>query len=263
MLNKVIEMKNSKSNVETRQQNILKYVRKAGEAHSNDLAKEFRISIMTVRRDLHDLEQKHLLKRTHGGATTLDYVKGNKTLSKNIKMCRDLISRYAATLVKDGDRVFINGSKTALKMLDYVGDKNVTVYTNNGLAMGRKFPENVSIHMTGGELRNHILVGDFTMRNILDVTANKTFIGCWAVYDDGAFLYNIANEIGINEAMISRTKEDLYILADHSKLQRDDTPGSRYGSCIYDRKVTLITDSQADMEIVNKLRKKGLEIVIV
>ena len=171
-------MKNSKSNVETRQQNILKYVRKVGEAHSNDLAREFRISIMTVRRDLHDLEQKRLLKRTHGGATTLDYVKGNKTLSKNIKMCRDLISRYAATLVKDGDRVFINGSKTALKMLDYVGDKNVTVYTNNGLAMGRKFPENVSIHMTGGELRNHILVGDFTMRNILDVTANKTFIGC-------------------------------------------------------------------------------------
>lgn len=256
-------MKNSKANVEARQKNILQYVRKAGEVNSYNLVNEFKISIMTVRRDLEELEQKHLLKRTHGGACTLDYVKGNKSLSKNIRMCRDLISRYASTLIKDNDRIFINGSKTALKMLEYVENKNVTVYTNNGLAFGRKFPENVSIHMTGGKLRNHILVGDATMRNILDVTANKTFIGCWAVYDDGAFLYNIPNEIGINEAMISRTTEDLYILADHSKLQRHDNLESSYGSCIYDRKVTLITDSQADVEIIEKLRASGIEIIIV
>lgn len=256
-------MKNSKANVEARQKNILQYVKKAGEVNSYDLVNEFKISIMTVRRDLEKLEQKRLLKRTHGGACTLDYVKGSKSLSKNIRMCRDLISRYASTLIKDNDRIFINGSRTALKMLEYVGKKNVTVYTNNGLAFGRKFPENVSIHMTGGELRNHILVGDATMRNILDVTANKTFIGCWAVYDDGAFLYNIPNEIGINEAMISRTTEDLYILADHSKLQRHDNLESSYGSCIYDRKVTLITDSQADAEIIEKLRASGIEIIIV
>ena len=256
-------MKNSKANVEARQKNILQYVRKAGEVNSYDLVDEFKISIMTVRRDLEELEQKHLLKRTHGGACTLDYVKGSKSLSKNIRICRDLISRYASSLIKDNDRIFINGSRTALKMLEYVGNKNVTVYTNNGLAFGRKFPENVSIHMTGGELRNHILVGDATMRNILDVTANKTFIGCWAVYDDGAFLYNIPNEIGINEAMISRTTEDLYILADHSKLQRHDNLESSYGSCIYDRKVTLITDNQADTEIIKKLRASGIEIIIV
>ena len=256
-------MKNSKANVEARQKNILQYVRKAGEVNSYDLVDEFKISIMTVRRDLEELEQKHLLKRTHGGACTLDYVKGSKSLSKNIRMCRDLISRYASSLIKDNDRIFINGSRTALKMLEYVGNKNVTVYTNTGLAFGRKFPENVSIHMTGGELRNHILVGDATMRNILDVTANKTFIGCWAVYDDGAFLYNIPNEIGINEAMISRTTEDLYILADHSKLQRHDNLESSYGSCIYDRKVTLITDNQADTEIIEKLRASGIEIIIV
>ena len=256
-------MKNSKANVEARQKNILQYVRKAGEVNSYDLVDEFKISIMTVRRDLEELEQKHLLKRTHGGACTLDYVKGSKSLSKNIRICRDLISRYASSPIKDNDRIFINGSRTALKMLEYVGNKNVTVYTNNGLAFGRKFPENVSIHMTGGELRNHILVGDATMRNILDVTANKTFIGCWAVYDDGAFLYNIPNEIGINEAMISRTTEDLYILADHSKLQRHDNLESSYGSCIYDRKVTLITDNQADTEIIEKLRASGIEIIIV
>lgn len=256
-------MKNSKANVEARQKNILQYVRKAGEVNSYDLVDEFKISIMTVRRDLEELEQKHLLKRTHGGACTLDYVKGSKSLSKNIRICRDLISRYASSLIKDNDRIFINGSRTALKMLEYVGNKNVTVYTNNGLAFGRKFPENVSIHMTGGELRNHILVGDATMRNILDVTVNKTFIGCWAVYDDGAFLYNIPNEIGINEAMISRTTEDLYILADHSKLQRHDNLESSYGSCIYDRKVTLITDNQADTEIIEKLRASGIEIIIV
>ena len=249
--------------LDERLEKILEILKSERKVKVTDLAKKFNVSEVIIRKNLKRLEQEGRLKRTHGGACTLDYVKGSKTLSKNIRICRDLISRYAATLVKDNDRVFINGSKTALKMLDYVGEKKVTVYTNNGLAFGRKFPENVSIHMTGGELRNHILVGDFTMRNILDVSANKTFIGCWAVYDDGAFVYNIANEIGINEAMISRTKEELYILADHSKLQRNDKPGNRYGSCIYDRKVTLITDHQADPDIVDKLRESGMEIIIV
>jgi DeoR/GlpR family transcriptional regulator of sugar metabolism len=256
-------MKNSKINVETRQQNILKLVRDMGEANSNEIAEKFQISIMTVRRDLQELEERRLLRRTHGGAVSLDHVKGSKALRKDIQESREIISRYAATLIDDGDSIFMNGSKTALKMLDYVGDKNVTVYTNNGLAIGRKFPPNVTIKMTGGELRNHIMVGDFTMRNLLEVTADKTFIGCWAVYDDGEFQYNIPNEIGINEAMISRTKEGLYILADHSKLHSHEDLETSYGSCIYDRKVTLITDRKADVDIINKLRSTGMEIIVV
>ena len=256
-------MKNSKTNVETRQQNILKLVREKGEVHSDTIADVFQISIMTVRRDLKELEQKHLLRRTHGGAISLDRARSSHTIREDVQQSRDVISKYAADLIHNGDSIFINGSKTALKMLDFLGEKNVTVYTNNGLAICKKYPSNVTIRMTGGELRNHIMVGDFTMRNLLEVTADRTFIGCEAVYDDGEFQYNIPNEIGINEAMISRTKNELYILADHSKLHSRENRENSYGSCSYDRQVTLITDDKADPDIIDKLRTYGMEIIIV
>ncbi len=256
-------MKNSKTNVEARQQDILKLVREKGEVHSDTIAGRFQISIMTVRRDLKELEQRHLLRRTHGGAISLDRARSNRSIREDIQESRDVISKYAAGLIQDGDSIFINGSKTALKMLDYLDEKTVTVYTNNGLAITKRYPANVTIKMTGGELRNHIMVGDFTMRNLLEVSADRTFIGCEAVYDDGEFQYNIPNEIGINEAMISRTKHELYILADHSKLQRRENRENSYGSCSYDRQVTLITDSKSDPAIIEKLRSYGMEIIIV
>ena len=119
--------------------------------------------------------------------------------------------------------------------------------------------KNVTITLTGGELREHIMVGDSVMRHLLNETANKTFIGCAGVTANGEFSYNIPMEIGINEAMISRTTDELYIPADHSKL--DNTQfHHQYGTCTYERKVTLITDEKANPFVVESLRNMGMEV---
>lgn len=256
-------MKNNRKNVEERQLQILRLIRQKGEVRSEDISKRFNISIMTVRRDLEYLEQNQLIKRTHGGALSIDKIRATRAIRENIAISRDMISEFASQFIDDGDSIFINGSTTALNMLNYVKNKSITVYTNNGLAISGKYSDTISIKMTGGELRNHIMVGDFTMRNLLEVSADKTFLGCAAVYDDGEFQYNIPNEIGINEAMISRTRNQLYILADHTKLMRQENRENSYGSCSYERPVTLITDDKADPDIVKKLRTLGMEILIV
>lgn len=104
------------------------------------------------------------------------------------------------------------------------------------------------------------MVGDSVMRRLLNQTADKTFIGCAGVTADGAFSYNIPMEIGINEAMISRTTKALYILADHTKLENAKQSSAQYGSCTYERQVTLITDEKADPVTVEGLRNKGMEV---
>ena len=117
--------------------------------------------------------------------------------------------------------------------------------------------------LTGGELRDHVMVGDYVMRNLLNMTANKTFIGCAAISSQGEFCYNIPMEIGINEAMISRTTQGLYILADHTKLQKTGFTEHRYGSCTYEGPWTLITDEKADPDIVAELRNMGKQVYVV
>lgn len=254
-------MKNNRKAVEARQRDILDYVRSQGTARVEDIARLFQISTMTVRRDLQLLEQEQLLKRTHGGAISLEQER--KENRGDVTFCRERISAYTAQFIEDGERIFINGSRTALGVLKYLGEKKVSVYTNNGWAVMEEYPPWVEVHFTGGKLCEHIMIGEYVVRNILGITANRTLIGCAAVYDDGQFRYDIPTEIGINEAMISRTKNQLFILADHTKLQRKEERVQAYGSCIYNRPCTLITDELANPEIVERLRSFGIEVLVV
>ena len=202
-------MKNNRKAVDERHLKILNMIRERGEVKVEELAKTFRISPMTVRRDMQYLEEEKLISRIHGGAVSLE--RANLLLSQDekIALCRDRISEYASRFMDDGDTLFINGSRTALNMLKYAGGKKIMVYTNNCWGIGETYPDNVTIRFTGGEVRSNVMVGEYVMRNLLSMTADKTFLGCAAVYDDGEFRYDIPTEIGINEAMISRTKKAL------------------------------------------------------
>ncbi|MBQ8994643.1 MAG: DeoR/GlpR transcriptional regulator [Oscillospiraceae bacterium] len=256
-------MKKDKKSVDIRQQSIARYVRERGEVRSEELASIFGISLMTVRRDLQFLEDKGQLHRTHGGAATIDEYYNTRKLNSEITTCRDRISKYAASYVNSGDTLFINGSQTALNLLHYVGNKKVHVITNNGWTVGSDYPENVTVRLTGGDLRGRILIGELTMQSILETSADKTFIGCAAVYEDAEFVYDIPTEIGINEVMIRKTRQHVFIVADHTKLHSRADRGNSYGSCTYDCDYTLITDELADPVIIEHLKQKGTNIILV
>ena len=240
-------MKNNRKAVEERQRQILNLVRERGGISVEEIAHGFGISLMTVRRDLQTLEDQRKLKRTHGGAVPFGKNAGTDPDFGDVAFCRAKLSEYAARFVEDGDVIFINGSRTALDMLEYVGEKHV----------------NVTIHITGGEVRNNIMIGEYVVRNLLNITVNKVFLGCAAVYEDGEFRYDIPTEIGINEAAIGRASGDLYILADHTKLSRRTEFESTYGSCIYERPVIFITDEKANAAMIEKLKKSGMKVILV
>ncbi len=245
--------------VENRRSEILKMIRKYESVKVEELAQIFDLSTMTVRRDLQYLEDRHMIRRFHGGAQ-INPAYQCMTPEEELILYRRLLSRYAATKVSNGDTIFINGSRCALGLLDHMAAQNVHVITNNGKVVDLECEQRVTVTLTGGELRRHIMVGDTVMRCLLDATADKTFIGCTGVTPRGEFSYNIPMEIGINEAMIARTTKDVYILADHTKIATDDQQPTHYGSCVYERKVILITDEKADPYAVESLRDRGIEV---
>ncbi len=256
-------MRNSKKSIEERQQGILQLVRSRGSVKVEDLSEIFQASPMTIRRDLSNLEEKKLLMRAHGEALSMQNAR--KLIPENewISYCRECVSRYAARFIDDEDTLFINGSVTALDVLRFTEDKKVTVYTNNCHAFNMDCAQGVSLRFTGGEVRSNVMVGEYVLRNLLSLKADKTFMGCAAIYDDGEFRYDIPTEIAINEIMVTRTKKDIYILADHSKLQKRESKNNSYGSCSYDFPVTVITDDKADREILEKLEASGVKVILV
>lgn len=255
-------MKRPRSSVDERRLEILKRIQEKDEIKVEELAEEFDLSLMTVRRDLQFLESRQLITRFYGGATAR-LTSRPLTEEEEIKMYRQRIAQFATRFISSGDTLFINGSSTALDTLNFLQVSNVHVITNNGRAVGAKYPAGVTVTLTGGEIRGHVMVGDYVMRNLLNTTADKTFIGCAAITSRGECCYNIPMEIGINEAMISRTTEGLYILADHTKIQKAGMLETRYGGCIYEHPWTLITDEKADPVAVEQLRSRGKQVYVV
>ena len=252
-------MKRDRQTVNIRHAEMLALIRERQEVLVDELSEIFGVSTMTVRRDLQALEERGKISRFHGGATK-DVGGISEDEKREVEACRRRIARYAASLVCDGNVILINGSNTALNLLDYLDDKRVSVFTNNSMAVRRSYAPGVDVVLSGGVLRGsqHILTGDLAMRNLMDFHADRAFLGCTGISPDGEILCGIPSELGINETMIEHA-EEYCILADHTKIGRT----SAYASFHLEKKGTVITDEYAPEEVIRQLRAIGMGVVQV
>lgn len=248
-------MKRERAHVENRRNRIIEIMKDNPEVRVDQLANVLEVSLITIRRDLQFLEEQKLLIRTYGGAVSTSTPESKED---ERQMYRRLIAQYAATCVSDGDTLFLNTSRNALDMLQYVDRDNVRVITNNGKAIYSGRGTGVSVVLTGGELRQpkDAMVGDFAVRNLQMVFAKKAFMGCSGISAEAGMTTEKFNEVSINELMINHATQDVYLLADHTKIGAN----SSFTSCLAERINYLITDEKAPEDVLELLRSKGVQI---
>ena len=248
-------MKREKAYVDGRREKVLELLRNNPQIRVDELAELLDVSVVTIRRDLRFLEEEKQVTRFYGGAKVTESLSEDKDI---VSVCRDLIARYAASLVEDGDTIFINTSSNALKLIAYVKSQNVTVITNNGKAINHEKADGVSIILTGGELRypKEAMVGDFALRNLQNIFAKKAFVGCSGISVKTGMTTEIANEVNVNQLMIDHATQEVYILADHTKIGRS----SSFTSCGIQKVKHLITDEFAPEEELEQLRMQGVQV---
>ena len=132
-------MKRDRQTVNLRHAEMLAMIRDRQEILVDELARAFDISAMTVRRDLQTLEEQGKISRFHGGAT-VDVRAIAPDEKEQVALCQRLIARCAATQVNSGDTLLINGSNTALALLDHLEGKTASAFTNNAMMVGHRFP---------------------------------------------------------------------------------------------------------------------------
>ncbi len=249
-------MKNSRDIVDYRRKKILEILKKTGDIRVLDIAEHLKVSEVTVRRDLQYLEDQKIIERYYGGARVREETP--KKQKDVVAICRDNIARFAASLVEDNDTIFINTSRTAIDMLKYITAKDITVITNNGNALFQKKSHTVKVILTGGELYNikGTLVGEFAKNNLLRVSAKKAFIGCAGLSIENGMTTEILNEVDLNQAMLERVTGKAYILADHTKLNKN----SSFVSCDITAISDIITDKKAPRDFVEQAKELGMDI---
>lgn len=248
-------MKKDRACVDNRRNRILALMEKNPRVRVDELADILEVSLITIRRDLQYLEDRKLLVRTHGGAVA------SQNPMDEISLYRKLIAEFAAGFVTDNDTLFINTSSNALKILEHISCSNVTVITNNGKAIHCDQSQEVNVVLTGGELRypKEAMVGDFALRNLQTIYAKKAFIGCSGISAENGMTTELFNEVSINEMMVSHATQEVYVLADHTKIGKN----SSFVSCPIDKIKYLITDEKASTEALDLIREKGVTVYVV
>ena len=122
---------------------ILEKLDKESVVYLNDLVKYLNTSESTIRRDLTALDKLGLLRKVHGGATSIkdinittidDKVENRQGLNINEKI---LIAEFAASLIKDNDFVYIDAGTTTELMIDFITNTKA-VFVTNGIVHARK-----------------------------------------------------------------------------------------------------------------------------
>ena len=210
--------------VKERRNRILSIVQKHGKVDVATLAREFKVTETTIRRDLLYLENQNAIIRYYGGAKFVQEINGFEEESFSNEAYKDAIAKKAASFVENGDTIFLNSSTTALEMIKYIKNRRVSIITNNAKAIltVEKDPL-VTIVLTSGELLypRDVLVGKYTLKSIRQIKADKAFIGCSGISKKAGITSAFQYEINIGTSMIRQTKGKVFVLADYTKIGND------------------------------------------
>jgi DeoR family fructose operon transcriptional repressor len=238
-----------------RQSAILQYLTEKGFAAVAALAQEFRVSEMTIRRDLAELESQRALQRTYGGATVYDPAFFEVSLqAKTTQFVEEKrrIGKAAAELVCDGDIVILDAGSTTMLVAKFLKSKRITVITNAlNIAADLSDCPNIQLYIAGGQLRQGVLaiVGPETTAFFQHIRADKLFIGVEGIDIKGGLMVPELNEAHTKRAMANSAKE-IIVVADHSKIGR-----STLGTIVPLSKVTtLITGREAESALLDELK---------
>jgi DeoR/GlpR family transcriptional regulator of sugar metabolism len=120
---------------EDRQQAIVNLLVTARAVETDDLAKRFDVSKMTVHRDLDELERSGVLRKVRGGATVepgTQFESDFRIRARQNGAAKARMARAAAALVEPGMTVMVNDGSMAAELAGPLVDRApLTVITNN------------------------------------------------------------------------------------------------------------------------------------
>lgn len=253
---------------EERQDNIARMVEGHGRARVSDLAAQFGVSGVTIRKDLATLEMQGRLVRTHGGAMATARARSERAFDVRERLQsteKEAIGRAAAALVFDGEAIALDASTTALAMARRIRARsdwlNLTVITN-GLRIAEELAghRGISVAMPAGFLRWEAmsLVGPLSEGLFEKVNIQTAFVGAAGFSIDAGLSDATEEEAQIKRLMVAAATEVVAVV-DHTKWQR----AAFATFCPTGRISAVVSDSAAPGGMAAELRQRSIRLQLV
>lgn len=208
-----------------RQQAITAAVMAEGAIRIEQLAERFDISIMTVHRDLDELESRGLLRKNRGVATATStslvessdvYRSSRQTYEK------EELALSALDLVEPGEAVMLDDSTTVLHLARHLQEKAPLTVITNVLTIINELRDlrGINLVAVGGEYYSwcSAFMGGMTTQTIRNLRAD-TFIMSTAAIVDDIVLHQKLETVDVKRAMFESSARRI-LLADHTKFDK-------------------------------------------
>ncbi|MWR36304.1 DeoR family transcriptional regulator, partial [Helicobacter pylori] len=156
---------------EDRRRKIVELLEQRGSVLVEDLAAEFQVSQMTIRKDLTELEGRGLLHRTHGGATYTHKSLFNPSFREKIHLQqaeKQAIVKAALEHIEEGDTLILDADSTTLTLVRLMKRyfRSLYIITNSIPIASELVDTHFELLLTGGQVRHHsmALIGPAAVR---------------------------------------------------------------------------------------------------
>lgn len=251
--------------IDTRRKKILEVLRRDGQVRVAQLSEALGATVVTIRSDLDALEQDGYLERTQGGAiqTMKNYYNLEFQRRKQEHLAnKKAIAAMAASLVRDGDTLFINsGTTTYFTAVELKQRKNLNVVTNSiSVAVELGGLPSFRVILLGGDINAQysFTYGEDVKEQISRYRANWAILSVDGVNPGTGITTYHAEESVIDRVMIERA-QTAAIVADSSKLGRE----SFSLISALSRGTVLITDREADTALTKRIQDGGVDVRLV
>ncbi len=249
-----------------RMQRMRDYLMEHRIASVSELSEALDTSPATVRRSLAELESKHVIERTRGGAVLIGsgntYEHPYSIKRRRNEPEKKRIAAYAASLVSRDSSIYLDASSTVREMTAQLKTmKHITVCTNDVLIAGDlSCAEDVTVLVTGGLLRQgfYSLSGYLADLAVNTMLVECAFMGIDAISPENGLMLTNMEELGIKQC-VGRKAKMTVVLADHEKFDRS----AFLHVWGFGDVTTVITGRELSDEQYRRFTELGLQIVRV
>jgi DeoR family transcriptional regulator of aga operon len=249
---------------EERMRGIMKILEKENRVLIADLCKTFNTTSVTIRKDLDQLENEGLLKRTHGGAILYKPLFHGLALNEKEKLNseeKERIAKEAVKMISEGDVIILDSGSTTTQLARNMKNlKGITVITNAVNIALELIDTDLEVILTGGTLqkKSSTLIGSLSDDSLRKISADKLFHGVDGIdYEIGLTTPNVT-EANTSRVMMKRASENI-LLVDSSKFGRR----SLGVICQIKEIDKIITTKETDKSEIDKLNDLGVEVIVV
>lgn len=239
---------------------ILDMLSKNKRLQVTDLSEKLGVSLVTIRKDLTELENKKLLLRYQG------YVELNTNTPVNRRMLshyekKTMIAKEAVKLINDGDAVFIESGSSCIILAEELkaSGKKVTIITNSTFMADFISPcTNIRLILLGGEYQpdSMAVVGAVTKNCLKSFHAQYFFSGADGYLPGSGFTGDNPERVEILRLMAEQSEKTV-VITESEKFLRAGT------MTVFSLKETdvVITDNQITPDTQKELESNNIKII--